>query len=205
MDKIVSRTKYNRGEHKKFYSFHLFHRTTTLYFMLVLLVLLGALTVSNMIKNENVIFSLIMFGITCGMIPFLVVNKVNEVVKQETPERVRSTDTIEVTKHKITRANDVLTGKAVLGWDNIDAVCENDEYIYIYTADSTGLFIKKADIIEGDVESFRKIALDNLVPGKRGKSRYKRYGNVGKEYRKLMKEKKQKAKELKKKNKEKKK
>ena len=100
IDRIISKTKYNRSEHKKFYLFHLFHRTQTLYFMFALIIFLLVLTIVNVSKQQNVIFSCIMFGVTCAMVPILIISKINQVVKQETPERVKSTDTIEVTKSK---------------------------------------------------------------------------------------------------------
>lgn len=198
IDRIISKTKYNRGEHKKFYMFHLFHRTQTLYFMFALIIFLLVLTIVNISKQQNVVFSCVMFGVTCAMVPILIISKINQVVKQETPERVKSTDTIEVTKSKITRANDVTSGKAVIGWNNIDCVCENDEFIYIYLVDQSGLFIKKADIIEGSAELFRKLAINNMKVDKKGRVLYKRYGNVRKEYVAEQKELKKQAKQKKK-------
>ncbi len=183
IDKVISKTKYDRSEHKKFYLFHLFHRTQTLYFMFALIIFLLVLTIVNVSKQQNVVFSCIMFGITCAMVPILIISKINQVVKQETPERVKSTDTIEVTKSKITRSNDVTSGKAVVGWNNIDCVCENDKFIYIYLTDQSGLFIKKEDIVEGDVETFRKLAINNMKVDKKGRILYKRYQSVAKAYR----------------------
>ena len=200
-DKIVSRTKYLRKEHRRFYMFHLFHRSSSIYLIIGLVIILFGFTLYNVYKQQNVVFSLIMFGITCAIFPYLIISKINNVVKQETPERVRSTDIIEVTKHKISRANDVISGKAVIGWNELDCVCEDDEFIYLYTSDNSGLFIKKADIVEGDIESFRKIALDNIGRDKKGNPRYKRYGNVRKEYNAKMNEKKKQEKLAKKGNK----
>lgn len=195
MDKIVSKTKYSRKEHKKFYMFHLFHRSGTLYFMFVLIILLGLMALSDLAnKEENSTFTLIMFGITIGIIPYMIISRINEVVRQETPERIKSTDMVEVTKHKITRVNDTISGKGVIGWNNLDCVCETEEFFYMYTSDKTGLFIKKADIVEGSVELFRKLALANLPMNKKGKVNYKRYGKVKKEYRALQREKKKQAK-----------
>lgn len=194
MDKVVSKTKYVRKEHRKFYFFHLTHRSSTIYFMLFFILVLAIITVVNIIKKENAVMSAILFGVTVGIIPILFIQKINEVIKQETPERLKSIDTIEVTKHKIVRSNDMTSGKAVIGWNNIDIICEEDEFIYIYNSDNTGLFIKKEDIVEGTLEDFRKIALDNVPKDKRGRPKYKRYGNVKKEYKKLLKLKKQEAK-----------
>lgn len=189
MDKVVSKTKYDRKEHKKFYMFHLFHRSGTLYFMIVLLVLLGIMTVTDLMdKEKNGTFTMIMFGLTLGIIPFMIISRINEVVRQETPERIKSSDMIEVTKHKLIRVNDTIKGKGVIGWNNLDCVCETDEFFYLYTTDKSGLFIKKADIVEGSVELFRKLALANMPVDKKGKVKYKRYGNVKKVYKAEQKE-----------------
>lgn len=188
MDKIVSKTKYNRKEHKKFYMFHLFHRSGTIYFMFAMLILLGAMTVANLMDEEsNGTLSLIMFGLTLGILPYMIISRINEVVRQETPERIKSTDMVEITKHKIMRVNDTIQGKGVIGWNNLDCVCETDDFIYMYTSDRTGLFIKKEDIVEGSVELFRKLANANMIPNKRGKIKYLRYGKVKKEYKALQK------------------
>ena len=64
--------------------------------------------------------------------------------------------------------------------------------------DNTGIFIKKADIVEGSVEDLRKLALNNLKPGKKGKIPYKRYGKVKKEYNAILRAKKAQEKALKK-------
>lgn len=198
MDKVVAQIKYNRKEHKKFYLFHLTHRSNTLTIIGILIVALGGLTIYNVSKNQSVIFSLVMFGAACGVFPFVIISKINQVVKQETPERARSTDTIEITKHKIIRSNDMVSGKAVIGWNNLECVCENDNYFYFYTTNETGLFIKKDSIIEGDIETVRELALANLKKGKKGVN-YIRYGNVKREYKKEMRIKKQQEREKRKK------
>ena len=201
MDKVISKTKYSRKENKKFLIFHMMHHTSTIYFMFFFLLVLIAMTVNNVLKGQNAMMSIILLGLTMGIIPFLFISKINEVVKNETPEKIKSTDTIEVTKHKFSRSNDVIPGKAVFGWNNIESFCETDDFFYIYNADNTGIFIKKADIIEGSVEDLRKLALNNLTPGKKGKLPYKRYGRVKKEYNAMMRSKKAQEKALKKANK----
>jgi len=198
MDRIITKTKYSRKENKQFIRFHMFHKTYTIYFMFALLIVLCIMTANNIIHQENAVMSMVLLGITMGIIPFLFISKINEVVKQETPEKIQSTDTFEVTKHKFTRSNDKIPGKAVFGWNNIDSICENDEFIYVYNTDNTGIYLKKADFVEGTPEDFRKMALENMTPDKKGNISYKRYGKVRKEYLKEKREKKKIAKEKKK-------
>ena len=137
------------------------------------------------IKEENmnsVIFSWIMFGFALSIIPILVITRINNVVKQETPERIQSTEKIEITKVKFTRSNDQIEGKSVFGWRDIQTICETDKYFYVYLSEENGVFIVKDEIIEGDVETFRKLAEANLKRDKKGKLPYKRYGEVRKQY-----------------------
>ncbi len=184
MEKIVSKTKYNRKQHKQFYLFHLLHRSATIWLLTVISGIMLVLAVYNTIqKNNNLAFSWIAFAFTAILTPLMILSRVNGVVKQETPERIKSTDTIEITKEKLVRSNDVLQGKAVIGWNNISLICENDRYFYIYTTDTTGIFVVKEDIIEGSVEQLRKLALSHLPVDKKGNPVYKYYGQVKKEYK----------------------
>ena len=194
MDRVITKTKYSRKENKKFLMFYMLHKQLTIYFMFGFIVLLTVLTVINVLSGQSPLFSIIMLALTLGLTAFMFVSKLNDVVKNETPEKIKSTDTIEITKYKFTRSNDVISGKAIFGWNNVDSICETDDFIYIYNSDNTGIYLKKADIVEGTVEDFRKLAMNNMPKNKKGKLNYKRYGKVKKEYNKLMKEKKAKEK-----------
>ena len=194
MDRVITKTRYSRKENKKFLMFYMLHKQLTIYFMFGFIVLLTVLTVINVLSGQSPLFSIIMLALTLGLTAFMFVSKLNDVVKNETPEKIKSTDTIEITKYKFTRSNDVISGKAIFGWNNVDSICETDDFIYIYNSDNTGIYLKKADIVEGTVEDFRKLAMNNMPKNKKGKLNYKRYGKVKKEYNKLMKEKKAKEK-----------
>ena len=183
MDKVISKTKYSRKDNKKFLTFYMLHKQFTIYFMFLFMIILVGLTIYNVIKGESPIFSIIMLALTFGLTGFMFISKVNEVVKNETPEKIKSTDTIEVTKYKFTRSNDVISGKAVFGWNNIDSICETDEFFYIYNTDNTGIFLKKSDFVEGSVEDMRKLIINNLPKNKKGKLNYSRYGKVKREYK----------------------
>ncbi len=206
MDKIISQSKYSRKQHKEFYMFHLFHRTGTIIFIGVLSLVMLILAISNTFNKDftikentsSAIFAWIMFAISLSFTPIMVISRINNVVKNETPERVQSIEKIEVTKMKFSRSNNLIEGKAVFGWTDIDIICETDKYFYIYLSNENGIFIVKEDIIEGDVDLFRKLALNNLPKNKKGKPRYKRYGQVKKDYKALVKQQKIKKKQAKK-------
>ena len=196
MDKIISQSKYNRKQHKDFYTFHLINKSGTIKFLAVIIVLMLFVAITSTfdkdfkIKEEtgSIVFSWVMFGFSLSIIPILIITRVNNVVKQETPERIKSTEKIEVTKIKFTRSNDQIEGKSVFGWRDIQSICETDKYFYIYLSEENGVFIVKEDIIEGDVESFRKMAEANLKKDKKGKLPYKRYGEVKKQYNAMKKQ-----------------
>lgn len=196
MDKIISQSKYNRKQHKDFYTFHLIKKSGTIKFLAVIIVLMLFVAITSTfdkdfkIKEEtsSIVFSWVMFGFSLSIIPILIITRVNNVVKQETPERIKSTEKIEVTKIKFTRSNDQIEGKSVFGWRDIQSVCETDKYFYIYLSEDNGVFIVKEDIIEGDVETFRKMAEANLKKDKKGKLPYKRFGEVKKQYNAIKKQ-----------------
>jgi hypothetical protein len=179
MDKIVSKTKYDRKQHKKYYLFHMFHRNKSTYF--VIFVSIGAIALAlwntiNMKGNPSGVLMLwALAAFTVMVTPLLMISKINGIVRNETQERKESTDTIEVTKVKISRSNTAAEGKAVIGWTQVDCICETKDFIYIYTGPQTGIFIVKKDIIEGDVELFRKIAENNMRKNRKGKAKYKKY------------------------------
>ena len=207
MDRIISHSKYDRKQHKDFYPFHLLKRSGTIKFLGVIIILMFIVAVTSTfnkdftIKKEtsSIVFSWVMFAFSLSIIPILIITRVNNVVKQETPERIASTEKIEVTKKIFTRSNDQIDGKSVFGWRDIQSICETDKYFYIYLSEENGVFMVKDDIIEGDVETFRKFAEANLKKDKKGKIPYKRYGEVKKEYNAIKKAEK-KQKKLEKKN-----
>ena len=207
MDRIVSQSKYNRKQHKDFYKFHLIRRSGTIKFLGVIILLMLFMAITNTFEKDfsikedtnGVMFSWIMFGLSLSFVPIMIISKINNVIKQETPERRESTEKIEVTKIKFVRSNDKIEGKSVFGWTDIDVLCETDKYFFVYLSEENGIFIVKDDIVEGSVELFRKYALSNLKKDKKGKLRYKRYGQVKKDYNAIIREEK-KQKKLEKKN-----
>lgn len=194
MDRIISQTKYDRKQHKEFYLFHLLKRSGTIKFLAFIVVLMLIIAVTNTFESgfkikedtSGIWFSWIMFAVALSFTPILIITRVNNVVKEETPERIKSIEKIEVNKIKFVRTNDQIEGKVVFGWTDIELICETDKYFYVYLQQDNGIFIVKEDIIEGSVELFKKYALANLKKDKKGRPLYKRYGQVKKDY-KLMK------------------
>lgn len=196
MDRIVSQTKYSRKQHKDFYKFHLLRRSGTVKFIGVIVIIMLIIALSNTFTKDfkikedtsGMMFAWIMFAFSLSIIPILIISRINNVVKQETKERTESTEKIEITKIKFTRSNDKIEGKSVFGWSDIQLICETDKYIYVYLNEENGIFIVKDDIIEGDMEFFRKLANANMKKNKKGKVPYKRYGQVRKDYRLIQKQ-----------------
>lgn len=179
MDKVIAKTKYNRKQHKQFYIFHMFHRNASTYFVIIISLFVVGLAVYNTILAKGDISKVLLLWVVASfslmITPLLMVSRINNIVKKETLERLDSIDTIEVTKVKITRSTSITEGKAVIGWHQIDSVCETKDYIYIYTGPTEGIFIVKKDIVEGSVELFRKLAENNMKPNRKGKVKYKKY------------------------------
>ena len=99
--------------------------------------------------------------------------RIKKTIKEETDKRKDSIEVVEVTKDLIVRRIQNVPGREVIGWDQIESIYENKEYIYIYTKNNTGFLIIKEDIIEGNLEGFRKLAKNQMPKTRRGKVKYK--------------------------------
>lgn len=179
MDRVISKTKYDRKDHINYYKFHLIHRSKSTYFYIVVMLFLLGWTLYNTInfkdieKLQNLILSWAITVFTIMLVPLMLIFQINSIVKRESKERLDSIDIITVTKSKIEKNSSHEQGKVVIGWKQVAAVYESKDYIYIYTDPQQGIFIKKEDIVEGDVELFRKIARSNMNQNRRGKVNYK--------------------------------
>lgn len=180
-DHVISKSEYRRKDHKRFYMFHTFFRSST---PLLILLLLGFMlfyairTTTRMQETDSfnaVIMVWTLTAATAMMVPFLMIGQINSVIKKETQELKDGTDTIEANKVKIVRSNPALKGKVVVSWYQVEAICETKNYIFIYTGPKQGLFIVKKDITEGNVKTFRELAKKNMRKNKKGKVDYHYY------------------------------
>lgn len=180
-DHVLSKTPYRRKDHKRFYAFHTFFRSST---PLIVLLLLGFMifyairTTTRMQETDSFNMVIMVWTLTAAtamMVPFIMIGQINSVIRKETQEIKEGIDTIEANKVKIVRSNPALKGKVVISWYQVDSICETKNYIFIYTGPKQGLFIVKKDITEGNVKTFRELAKNNMRKNKKGKVDYHYY------------------------------
>lgn len=178
MEKVVSISKYNRKDHKNYYKYHMFHRSKSTYFIIVVMLIVIAWSVVNTVsatEPQQIMLSWSLAAFMVLLAPLMMIMQVNNIVKRESRERLDSSDMITVTKDKIIKNNDKTLGKVVIGWNQVDAIHESKDYIYIYTGQNQGIFMVKKDITEGSVELLRKLAEKCMNRYRRGKIKYKTY------------------------------
>lgn len=179
MDKLVSKSKYDPKAHQKFYYFHLFNKSASTYFLLFLIVGLIALAIVNTVaavkkgtlSNIYVIWVLVITTIVLTVVQMIV--RIKRIIKKESTKRKDSIEVVEVTKAVINRRIENVPGREVIGWEQVASIYETQEYIYIYLQDTSGFLITKKDIIEGDLEGFRKLVQNQLPKNRKGKVKYK--------------------------------
>lgn len=178
---VKSKSEYRRKDHKRFFMFHTFFRSSTPLLILLLLgfmVFYAVRTTLKMQETDSFNTAIMVWTLTAAtamMVPIIMVGQVNNVIKKETQEIKESIDNVEVNKVKIVRSNAALKGKVVISWYQVESICETKNYIFIYTGPKEGIFIVKKDIVEGNVKSFREIAKKNMRKNKRGKVDYHYY------------------------------
>ncbi|MDD3999349.1 MAG: YcxB family protein [Bacilli bacterium] len=176
MDKVFIKSKFDRKLYSKFFYFNLFRKSASIYFFLLAAILSIYLAVKASQSPETTginttiywVFSIILIS----TLPAFTFGRITATVNKFAKERATSIEIIEISKPKIVRFVEGVQGKTVLGWENFNSVYEYRDYVFMYIDRDRGLIFNKADITEGDMEIFRKLAMNNLAPGKKGKVRY---------------------------------
>ncbi|MCK9536181.1 MAG: YcxB family protein [Bacilli bacterium] len=179
MDKILIKSEYDEKLHRRFYLFHMFRKSFSVYFLLLAIVLALYLAVKatmNYSEETSMTNLYIAWGFAAliiGTVPTFTFGRVNAIIRQNKKERGDRLEFIEITKAKIVRFIEGIEGKAVLGWEHFESVYETEKCFYLYIDKERGLVIDKNDIVEGSVEALRKLVQNNLKPNQRGKIKFK--------------------------------
>lgn len=180
MDKFISKSKYSKESHKDFYLFHLFNKTSTIYFFIILNIFLLAYAsyfTVKYVKADVPIVSIILIWVivlaTIIITFFQMTGRIKKSIRRESEARGDSYEIIEITKAVITRRIEGIPGREVIGWEEIESIYESEKYIFIYTHSDQGFLIIKEDIIEGNVDGLRSLAQNNMTKNRKGKVKYK--------------------------------
>lgn len=178
MDKVLVKSKYNKKYHTHFFSFYTFRKTASIYLYFIAGALIIFLAVMNSLNSEaNATQKAMSWAIAVlflTSIPFFTTGRIKSVVRRNEKERGDKEEVMEFTRAKIVIIPASSEGKVTLGWEFFTSVYEFEEYFFMYIDRERGLVVPKNDIIEGDVETLRKLISNNLRPGKKGKSNFKK-------------------------------
>jgi hypothetical protein len=176
MNKVLIKTKYDVKLFERFYFFNLFKKSVSVYFFILAGVFSIYLAISNTRNPDatsmNTTIAWVFSAIILGSIPAFTYGRIRTVLSKTAKERGDSLEVIEITKPKIARLVEGISKKIVLGWEDFDSIYEYKDYIYMYMDRDRGLVFAKDTIVEGDIETFRKLAMNNLRPNKKGKVKY---------------------------------
>ncbi|HBP26202.1 MAG TPA: hypothetical protein DD618_04550 [Acholeplasmatales bacterium] len=177
MDKILVKSLYDPKYHRAFYYFHMFRKSTSVYFFVLAGMLAIYMAIQNTIDPEaaaqTTAISWTFAVLICLMAPVFTFGKVAQIVKASKKERGTNVELMEFTKAKITRKIDGSENKAVFGWDSFESAYEVKDCFYFYIDKDRGLIIPKADIVEGNLDLFRKLIQNNFPRNKKGKVKFK--------------------------------
>lgn len=179
MDRVVVKSKYDEKMHRKFFLFHMFRKSFSVYFLFVAMILAFYLAIRTSwnaaaMKAINVYIAWGFAMLVLGMVPTFTFGRINAIIRENRKQRGERIEIIEITKAKIVRFIEGLEGKAVLGWEHFESVYELKNCFYLYIDKDRGLIVKKDDIVEGSPEILRKLAQNNLKPNRRGKVKFKK-------------------------------
>lgn len=183
MDKILVRSAYDFKLHKKFYTFHMFRKSFSVYFLFLAMALSLYLAIRSSLdftEQTSPVNFYVSWGLVilfAGMVPTFTFGRVNSIIKQNKLARGERLEFIEITKAKIVRFIEGVEGKSILGWEHFESVYETEYCFFMYIDKDRGLVIDKNNIIEGSVETLRKLIRNNLKPNRKGKIKFKQLIN----------------------------
>lgn len=176
MDRVIVKSKYNKKYHYRFYYFHMFRKSASIYLFLLAgllsIYLAIANTVGEDISSRNRATAWAFVIVIFISIPSFTIGRIRGIVKKNEKDRKDNYEIIEFTKAKITRIIENIEGKAIVGWENFESVYELKDIYLMYVDKDRGLVVPKADIVEGSTEIFEKLVRNNLKPDKKGKVKF---------------------------------
>jgi hypothetical protein len=176
MEKVIIKSKFDKKLFTRFLYFNLFRKSVSIYFFIMAAALSIYLaiktTTSPDVSGSSITIYWVFSVILLSSLPAFTFGRINTTVNKFSKERGESLEIIELTKPKIVRFIEGVQGKAVVGWEHFDSIYEYKDYIYMYIDRDRGLVFNKESIVEGDIGTFRKLAMNNMRPGKKGKIKY---------------------------------
>lgn len=181
MDRIIVKSQFDKKINKKYYQFHAFHKSISIYMVIILgfAVLYMAISTSLAATEETssitVILTWVIASFTFLFAPALMLMGINRNVTKEAKVRENLVETIIVTKAKIERRMEGKEGNLVFGWDTINSAYEMEDMFLLYVSKDAAIVLGKKYFVEGNFETLRKLINNCMTPGKKGKIKFKSY------------------------------
>lgn len=172
MNQIITKSEYNKDAHKKLYYFSMFRRSASFYFMLLLILGLGAYVLYNAIssgKEEEIFTGVLLVLATMLLTPTFMFGKIGSNLRKDEESRKGIIETIVINKEKISRKLDG-SESVVIGWKQVEAIYERKNYYFFFLNGDQSLIVDKSKFIEGDSEVLVKLVEKYGPLNRRGKS-----------------------------------
>lgn len=178
MDKVTYITQFDKKAYRRYYLFHMFRKSKSIYFSLVLgaLVLYLAInaTISSKEFSTSLIFVWAIAVFTILMIPFMMFTRMLNDVKKDSEIRGDTKEFIEITKAKIERKIEGNPQKLVWGWHQLDSIYESKTSFMFYVDAYRALVVVKDKLTDDDITMLRKLITNNAPRNKKGKIKFKK-------------------------------
>ena len=178
MDKVLIKSLYNEKNHRGFYIFHMFRKSYSVYLFIIAALASIYITISFTLNNPEAKQADLMIYWTFSLmviifVPSITIGKIKGIVRTQKKQRGDSYELIEVTKYKIIRKATNDDKKYIFGWEQFESAYEVEDCVYLYIDKERGLILDKKDIVEGDLQTLRKLLNNNIKKDKKGKPRFK--------------------------------
>lgn len=178
MDKVLYISQFDKKIYKYYYKFHMFRKSKTIYFSLLLGALVLYLAINATITAKEFNSSLVIIwtiaAFTILMVPFLMFSRMKNDVRKDAEVRGTTKEIIEITKAKIERKIEGNPQKLVWGWNQLDYIYEAKICFMFYVDEYRAIVIAKDKLTEEDITILRKLISNNAPKTKKGKTKFKK-------------------------------
>lgn len=179
MEKVTTKSKYDKKFNKQYYRFHMFRKSTSIYFVFALglaVVFIAAQnTFSSKADTSQTLMMWLLAAFTLMLTPMMMWRRITGIIRKEINLRGEADEVVEITKDKITRKVDGVSDKLVFGWNQIHIIHETKDLFLFYVNNDAAIVVIKKDIITGDIDTLRKMIEKCMGRTKKGKLLYKKH------------------------------
>ena len=171
-NKVIFKNSFDIKVSRAFYRYYTLKHSTFMYFLIAMGLVSILYMGLNKFQFDNSFSTILIWSIaSIGIIfmPAYTFASIMSSARRDKKKRGNQTEIYELTKEKIERRVEGVSGKYAVNWASIESVVEAKNAYFFFTLEQEAFTIGKAGLIEGSLEQVRHLIKTYVPAGKNGK------------------------------------